>query len=182
MSVDDDFRDFVDSSYGRLLRTGYLLTGDRWAAEDLTQSALTKTYFAWRRIEDLDKAEAYTRTAMVRLQLRWRRRRWTGEQPTGVLPEVPAADRTAEIALADAAQRALAGLPDAQRAVLVLRYFHDCSEAEIATALKCSVGTVKSRASRALQTLRDGGLLDDDDTSSTRPARPVRRRPASREA
>ena len=181
MGVDDEFRGFVAASYTRLLRTGYLLTGDRWAAEDLTQLALTKTYFAWRRIEDLDRAEAYTRTAMVRLAVRWRRRRWIGEKPTGALPELPTADRSAEIVLADAAHRALASLPASQRAVLVLRYFHDCSEAEIAAALSCSVGTVKSRASRALQTLRNSGLLDDE-TTSTPATRRVRSRPASREA
>ena len=181
MGADDEFREFVDSSYARLLRTAFLLTGDRWAAEDLTQSALTKTYFAWRRIEDTDKAEAYTRTAMVRLAVRWRRRRWSGERPTATLPESPTADRTAEVALADAAHRALAVLPAGQRAVLVLRYFHDCSEAEIAAALSCSVGTVKSRASRALETLRDSGLLDDEPTPG-RSARTVRGRPASREA
>ncbi len=160
--VDDGFVAFVTGSYTGLVRTGYLLTGDRGLAEDLVQQCLLTTFRAWRRLDQPGSAEAYTRTSMARLASRWWRRRWRGEVPTDPLPEASIHDHAGDVALAEAVRSALAALPAVQRAVLVLRFFDDRSEQEIATMLRCSVGTVKSRSSRALQTLRARGLLLDD--------------------
>ena len=154
-----EFAEFVGARYSSLLRTAYLLTGDRGHAEDLAQSALVRTFQAWRRLADPANAEAYTRATMIRLAMRWRRRRWTGEMPTAVLPERMAGDHAGTVKQAELLRRALLGLPWSQRAVLVLRYYADQSEAEIAAALGCSVGTVKSRASRGLAGLRAAGVL-----------------------
>ncbi len=153
------FAEFVTARYSGLVRIGYLLTGDRGKAEDLVQHALLGTYRSWRRLDAPANAEAYTRASMVRLAARWRGRRWRAEVPTEPLPEVAVGDHGPVVVTAEAVRRALAALPANQRAVLVLRYFDDRSEAEIARLLGCSVGTVKSRASRALAALRAAGLL-----------------------
>jgi RNA polymerase sigma-70 factor (sigma-E family) len=154
------FSDFVARGYRGLVRTAYLLTGDRHQAEDLVQQCLLSTYRSWGRLEAPGSAAAYTRTSMVRQAVRWRGRRWRGEVPTADLPPVAVADRTAEVELAEQVRLALMTLPTKQRAVLILRYFDDLPEAEVAAILRCSAGTVKSRASRALRTLRLRGLLD----------------------
>lgn len=153
-----EFAEFVRARYPRLLRTTYLLVGDRGLAEDLVQSGLLKTLGAWDRLTRTEAAEAYTRTTIVRLAGRWGRRRWRGEIPTSHLPDT-GTTAAPDVVLTVDVRRALAGLPWEQRAVLVLRYFDDLSEADIAAALGCSVGTVKSRASRALTTLRRDGVL-----------------------
>ena len=152
---EDAFGDFVRARYAGLLRYAYLLSADRGLAEDLVQDALARTYGAWGRV---GAPEAYARTTLVRLALRGRRRRWRAETPTDRPPELPAA--TDDLDLAASVRVALAGLPVEQRAVLVLRYWEDRSEREIAEALDCSPGTVKSRAARGLAALRAAGLLD----------------------
>ena len=161
--ADDEFGCFVADSYVGLVRFGALLVGERAGGEDVAQTALMKVYGSWSRIEDKEAAGAYTRKAMVRVAERGRRRRWSGEQPTAIGPdELVTLDRTDEVAVADLVGRALAVLPVQQRAVLVLRYFEACSEAEIAVLLGISAGTVKSRASRGLEALRRTGLLVDE--------------------
>jgi RNA polymerase sigma-70 factor (sigma-E family) len=158
-AVDGDaFAGFVRVRYGSLLRYAFLLTADRGHAEDLVQDGLARTYAAWGRLEEPAAADAYTRTTLVRLALRARRRRWRGETPTSALPERPAED--ADPDLAESVRVALAALPAEQRAVLVLRYYDDRTEREIAALLDCSPGTVKSRAARGLAALREAGLLD----------------------
>jgi RNA polymerase sigma-70 factor (sigma-E family) len=157
---DSEFGDFVAARYPSLVRTAYLLTGDRGHAEDLVQAALLRTFHAWRRVDAPDHAEAYVRTAMIRLATRARRRRWVGEVPSADLPDHGRADASNEVAEAAVVRAALTTLPWPQRAVLVLRYFDDLTEAQVAEVLGCSVGTVKSRASRALAALRTAGLLD----------------------
>jgi RNA polymerase sigma-70 factor (sigma-E family) len=157
-----EFRDFVVGRTPALLGTAYLLTGDRAAAEDLLQASLTKAWAAWRRVSAADSPEAYVRRVMANTYAAWWRRRWHGERPTEVLPEtVHGADPTVVVDDRDALWRALGTLPRRQRAVLVLRYFEDLSEAETANALGISVGTVKSQASRALAKLRDDARLGD---------------------
>jgi RNA polymerase sigma-70 factor (sigma-E family) len=139
-----------------------LLTGDSGHAEDLTQSALIKTYLAWGRIRDPANAESYARKTQVRLAVRARGRRWRGEIAAARVPE-RASGQTAGASQDDLAldvRRALAALPVDQRAVLMLRYLDDLSEAETARLLGIPVGTVKSRAARALASLRQTGLLD----------------------
>jgi RNA polymerase sigma-70 factor (sigma-E family) len=152
------FDEFVGGRSQALLRTAYLLTGDHALAEDLLQTALTKCWFAWGRIDG--PPEPYVRRAIATTYATWWRRKWRAERPTGSLPERATAAGTGTVDDRDALWRALGALPRRQRAVVVLRYYEDLSEAETATALGVSVGTVKSQAAKALATLRrDGDLL-----------------------
>jgi len=162
LARDDEFADFVAARYRALVRTGFGLTGDVGHAEDLAQSALIKTYLSWGRLREPGNAEAYARRTLVRLALRERQRRWRGEISAERLPElagaeVPAVD-SRDLALD--VRNALAALPADQRAVLVLRYLDDQSEADTAQMLGIPPGTVKSRAARGLACLRKAGLLD----------------------
>jgi len=147
-----DFAEFVAARSGRLLRVAYLLTRDWALAEDLLQTSLAKAWSAWRRIEG--DPEPYVRKILVNTYTSWWRRRWTAERPTQDLPEYPGADRHREVDDRDQVARALHRLPRQQRAVLVLRYYEDMSEAEIAETLHISPGTVKSHAVKALANLR----------------------------
>jgi RNA polymerase sigma-70 factor (ECF subfamily) len=176
---EEDFRDFVETRSSALLRTAYLLAGDWATAEDLLQIALTKTYLAWKRLGHIEAVEPYARRVLVNTSTSWWRRRWHGERPTEVLPESAAADRVEESLERDALWRHVRELPNRQRAVLVLRFYEDQSEAETARLLGVSVGTVKSQASRALATLRLR-LSAEGIEPAARPARPptVRLRPA----
>jgi RNA polymerase sigma-70 factor (sigma-E family) len=154
----DGFREFVLARSPALLRTAWMLTGDTQLAEDLLQVALAKTWPHWGRVRS-GQPEAYVRKVMVRTYGAWWRRRWRGEQPTGQPPEASSAPGVDEDAFAGADQRfwlasALAQLPVRQRQVVVLRYFEDLSEREVAALLDCSVGTVKSQASKGLGKLR----------------------------
>lgn len=152
-----DFSEFVRSRTPALLRTAYLLTGDRHLAEDLVQDALARTHQAIKRLQDEGHYEAYTRTALYHLQVsRWRRRRVAESLPGELAGQTDPwqADSTATVDLRLALHQALAQLTRWQRAVLVLRYFEDRSEAEAAQMLSCSIGTVKSQTSRALARMR----------------------------
>ena len=149
------FADFVSASSPRLLRTAYLLTHDRHAAEDLLQSTLAKTWVAWPRI--VGDPEPYVRRTLATTYVSWWRRRSSHEKPTDDVLDAPAAAGTTDERVDLWA--ALGRLPRRQRAVVVLRYWDDLPEAEVARALGCSVGTVKSQASKALAKLRiDPGL------------------------
>ena len=162
------FDEFVAARYQGLLRTALALCGDRQHAEDLTQIAFLRVHRSWRRVCAADDADAYLHTVLVNASRSWFRRRWHGEVPMERLPESAAGpDDAARLALRDALLRALGSLPAGQREVLALRYLADLSEAETARALGCSTGTVKSRASRALATLRESGLLRDDTNART---------------
>lgn len=156
---EEAFGAFVRARYGSLLRYACLLTADRGHAEDLVQEALARGYGRWSRLAAPEAAESYVRTTLVRLALRSRRRRWRGETPTERPPERPGPADDAD--LAESIRAALAALPAEQRAVLVLRYWEDRTEREIADLLDCSPGTVKSRAARGLAALRGAGLLED---------------------
>src|SRR5262245_12152701 len=155
----DEFHAFVAGRWHALVRTGYLLTGDHHSAEDLVQSALVRTHRRWDRIERKEAVEAYVIRTMINLQCNhWRRRR-IGERLYGVVPEQPTGgregrDHASAFHLRDELWTALQALPTRMRAVLVLRYFEDLSEAETADLLGCAVGTVKSQASRGLDRLR----------------------------
>jgi RNA polymerase sigma-70 factor (sigma-E family) len=156
----DAFRDYVAGRSARLLKTAWLLTGDWHLAEDLLQTALAKTSLAWHRIERWENVDAYVRKVMVTTYATWWRRKWRGETPTHDVPErLTTTDAYAEVDLRESVRRALVTLSARQRAVVVLRYFEDLSEADTAAALGCSVGAVKSHASRALTRLRDSSLL-----------------------
>lgn len=153
MITPEGFEDFVVTRSPRLLRTAFLLTRDWALAEDLLQTALARAWEAWARIDG--DPEPYVRRIIVNTYASSWRRRWRGELPTANLPEtVDVTDPHGGLDDRDRLWRALGRLPRRQRAVLVLRYFEDLSEAEIAEALGCSVGTVKSQASRAVAKLR----------------------------
>jgi RNA polymerase sigma-70 factor (sigma-E family) len=159
---DDSFRDFVVGRSPSYLRTAYLLTGDWGHAEDLLQTSLAKVYRAWGRLADHDNLDAYVRRVLVNTQTTWWRRAWKAEQTTasGVLPDWPGHDVVGASDDRDRLRRALLTLPARQRAVVVLRHYEDMSEAEVANALGCAVGTVKSQCARGLAKLR--AALEDD--------------------
>jgi RNA polymerase sigma-70 factor (sigma-E family) len=154
---EDGLHEFVRAAWPRLLRTAYLLCGSREDAEDITQTALVKVVRHWRRVERADDPFAYARAVLVNTAAsRWRR----GARLAEILPGVDRApgttpDPAGVVVVRDAVRRALAGLPPRTRAVLVLRYFEDLTEAQTAQALGCSVGSVKSQASRGLARLRE---------------------------
>jgi RNA polymerase sigma-70 factor (sigma-E family) len=152
--LEDEFREFVTARSAALLRTAFLLAGDWATAEDLLQTALTKTYLAWKRLGQIEAIEPYARRVLVNTATSWWRRRWHGERPTEFLPERAAPDRLDEQLERDVLWRHVKALPARQRAVLVLRFYEDMSEAQTAALLNISAGTVKSQTSRALGTLR----------------------------
>lgn len=157
---DPGFRDYVTSRSGSLLRMAFLLTRNQADAEDLVQAALAKTYQAWDRIADRNALDGYVRRAMVNTHISWWRRRRVEEYPTDDIPDRAVADHAGDSELSDALQRALDRLPSRMRAAVVLRYFEDMSEAEVAQTLGVSQGTVKSTVSRAVAKLRiDAELL-----------------------
>ncbi len=152
------FENFVDGSSARLFTMAMLLTGrQRAEAEDLLQGVLERAYRRWSRICRAGDPEPYVRRMLANASVdRWRRLRRRPEVPlTAAGQVVTSADLTSEIADRDLLLRALAELPAGQRAVLVLRYFSDLSEVQTAATLGCSVGSVKSQASRALARLRE---------------------------
>ncbi|MDQ2811664.1 MAG: SigE family RNA polymerase sigma factor [Actinomycetota bacterium] len=160
MADRSDYPVFVAARWTRLLRVAYLLVQDWAGAEDLTQAALVKAWLAWPRLDG--DPEAYVRKIIVTTYVSWGRRRWRrSEAPTAQLPEQPGRGRDMEqVDDRDALWRALGRLPARQRAVVVLRFFEDLTEAQVAALLGCSVGTVKSQTSRALAKLRvDDTLL-----------------------
>ena len=145
-----------------LLRTAYLLTGNLADAEDLVQSALAKTYLAWNRIEDRGAVDSYVRRAMINTQISWWRRRRLEEFPTDEIPDQAVTDFPAGSDLGDSLQRAIDRLPQRMRAAVMLRYYEDMTEAEVAEVLGVSVGTVKSTISRAVAKLRIDVELQPD--------------------
>ena len=155
-----DYAHFVRTRTHALLRSAYLLTGDQHLAEDLVQEALARTHRAWLRLERPENAEAYARKVMYHAQVSLWRRPKVAEVLPGDLDPEPAGDDPAE----DTVQRltllrALLVLTAKQRAVIVLRFFEDRTEAEAAQLLGVSVSTVKTQTARALERLRT--LLPD---------------------
>jgi RNA polymerase sigma-70 factor (sigma-E family) len=157
---DAAFRDFVQRRGDALARTGYLLTGDWCRGEDLAQSALAITWSHWRSLRAPEAAEAYARRCMARLATTWWRRKWRAEVPTAVLPDRAGESPYDAVDVASAVSTALAMLTPKQRAVVVLRYFDDLSEADTAAALGCALGTVKSTHAAALARLRGFDVWD----------------------
>ena len=158
-----EFDPFVVARSPALLRTAYLLVRDESLAEDLLQTALAKAWFAWGRIEG--DPEHYIRRILVNTAASWWRRKWRGELPTEVLPERRGATGSESGGDQDLWD-ALGRLPVRQRAVVVLRYLEDRTEADTADLLGCSVGTVKSQCAKALAKLRvDAALVVVDERS-----------------
>lgn len=147
-----EFDDFVRARSGALLQVAYLLVGDRHAAEDLVQEVLAQVYVRWRRVRT--SPEAYVRRALVnRAASRWRRRSRRPEQALGDF-DPPQPDGADGVVLRETVLSALRTLPVRQRAAVVLRYLADLPVAEVAEALGCSEGAVKSHTSRGVAHLR----------------------------
>lgn len=157
-----EFRDYVAARGAVLLRMAYLLTGNRADAEDLLQAALANTYLQWWRINDRTALDGYVRRAMVNTHISWWRRRKLEEYPTDRIPELAVPDPAVTRDTRDALWHALARLPKRQRAALILRFYEDLPEVEIADVLGVSVGTVKSTVSRAVAKLRRDAELRAD--------------------
>lgn len=148
----ESFRRFVVEHRRSLLRSAYLLTGDRGHAEDLVQTALLKTYRHWERVVDHGEPAAYVHRVLVTTSISWWRRLSSTEQVINSMPDRavdPEWERDDELL------RALKDLPPRMRAVVVLRLYEDLSEARTAELLGCSVGTVKTQTSRATARLRE---------------------------
>jgi len=159
--VEEEFGRFVAARGRALCRTAYLLAGDWQVGEDLVQEALTRTYLRRRRLRSAAALEPYARKVLVSLFLTSRRRHWHKELPVADVPDHAVNGQF------DAAEDrrglwpALLALPAQQRAVLVLRYFEDLTEAEIAAVLGCSPGAVKTHAARGLDRLRRSMALEE---------------------
>ena len=162
---DRSFEAFVAERSTALLRTAYLLTGDRGHAEDLLQTALIKTYRHWGRLTNTDDPTAFVRRVLVTTHAGWRRRVRVSEFVSTTPLLAGAVEPAFDPAERDAMTAALATLPPRMRAVLVLRYWEDLSEAGTAEALGCSVNTVKTHTSRGLARLRT--LLGEGSPTTT---------------
>ncbi len=158
---DEEFREFMRGRWPAMVRLAYGLTGDQGHAEDVAQAAFARAYASWSRVARTGDPDAYVRKIVINENLSRFRKRRVAEDLVGAVPEAPAAAAADPLADSETLLRALRRLGARQRAVIVLRYWMDMSEAETAAALNCSVGTVKSQASRALATLRGSAGLRD---------------------
>ena len=171
--ADTSFAEFVHGRSAHLFKLALLLTGqNRAEAEDLLQIALERAYRRRAALSRSRSPEPYVRRVLVNASIdRWRALGRRGERPLDAVEAgPPVADRTGQVADRDLLLRSLAVLPPRQRAVLVLRYWEDRSEAEIAAMLGCSAGTVKSHASRGLARLRGLAAISPADISPARPS------------
>lgn len=151
-----DFDEFASSRGPGLLRFAYLLTGDPHRAEDLVQEGLARAYARWSKIQHYDVPEAYVRKAVLHQYLSWRRRRSSTEVTVAHPPDRVASgpSEADQIAARQTLWQLLGTLPRMQRAVLVLRYFEDRDDDDIANLLGCARATVRVHAARGLQRLR----------------------------
>jgi RNA polymerase sigma-70 factor (sigma-E family) len=164
---DEEFDGFMRGRWPAMVRLGYALTGDAGHAEDLAQAAFARAYASWGRVRRAGDPDAYVRRIVINEHRNRFRKRRVAEELRGDLTDAAAGGPPGgpEPGEQQALLDALRALGPRQRAVVVLRYWLDLSEAETAAALNCSVGTVKSQASRALATLRKnaaaGSAADD---------------------
>jgi RNA polymerase sigma-70 factor (sigma-E family) len=151
----ESFDDFVLTRGQALLKFAYVVSGDAYLAEDLVQEVLGRLHRRWNKVIAMQHPEAYVRTSIVRQFVSWRRRRSAREAIVAEVPEpVPLAEPEQGVLARDQMWRVLAELPRAQRAVLVLRFYCDLPDDEIAMLLGCGESTVRSQASRALARMR----------------------------
>lgn len=161
IAADAHFADFVERHTDSLLTTAYLLTRDRSAAEELLQDVLVALYPQWQKVQRADSPPAYVRRSLVNRYLNQRRRRSGSELPLANPPEFgDRPDFTVGVADREQVRQALATLSERQRAAVVLRYFYDYSDQQIAETMQCRIGTVRSLISRALAGLRAGSPSD----------------------
>ena len=156
-----EFSEFMQGRWPTLVRFGYGLTGDVGLAEDLAQTALAKAYASWPRVRRAGDPDAYVRKIMLNANRNRFRKRRVAESLAGVTPDRETPDPVGRHDDRAALMAALRGLPHRQRAVVVARHWLDMTETEVAAALGCSVGTVKSQGSRALAKLRTSAELAD---------------------
>ena len=164
-TADEEFRDFMRGRWPAMVRLAYGLTGDLGHAEDVAQAAFARAYASWGRMRRTGDPDAYLRRIVVNENRRRFRKRRVAEDLSGEPPEPRGPDATGPGSAPGPEERsavldALRVLGPRQRAVVVLRYWLDMSEAETAAALNCSTGTVKSQASRALATLRKTAIVE----------------------
>src|ERR1700751_2855590 len=150
-----DFDRFVADNANGLVRTAYLMVGDLHEAEDLVQETLFKVASRWPRVSRMDNPVAYATRILVNLALHGSSKRSRSRAELKATPPAEAAADAGYLAIQDELFDALEGLPPRQRAALVLRYFLDLPEAEVAAVLRCSLGTVKSSTSRGLKRLEE---------------------------
>ena len=161
MTDDEEFREFMRGRWPAMLRLAYGLTGDLGHAEDVAQAAFARAYASWGRVRRTGDPDAYVRRILINANHGRFRKRRVAERTGGDLPEAPVADPTDGLDQRSALVAALLELPVKQRAVVVMRYWEGLTESQTAAILGCSVGNVKSQASRALAKLRGSVQLQD---------------------
>ena len=154
-SDEDAFSDFVRAYSATLFRTAYVLTGDYMRAEDLLQTTLVSVYQRWPRVAAMDRPVGYARKVLVSQATSWWRRRSSHETPLLLLEEPAWSGRMEYVGEHDRVWQAVLSLPQRQRAVTVLRYYEDLTEAEIADTLAMAPGTVKSHSHAAARRLAE---------------------------
>ena len=153
---DAEFTEYLAARQAALLRTAYLVCGDRHQAEDVLQTALAKLYLSWDKVRDRGAVDAYVRRIIVNeTTSSWRRPWHRRERATDVLPETATHHDTYDDGGSAALWDVVRSLPPQARAVVLLRYYEQLSEAETAETLGVSKGTVKSQSSRAMALLRE---------------------------
>jgi RNA polymerase sigma-70 factor (sigma-E family) len=171
-SGSEQFDEFMASRWPGLVRLAFGLTGDRWLAEDLAQTALASAYAAWWRVRRADDPDAYVRRILINAsKSRFRKPRLSEQPSDGELPDPGVADPAADVGERSALLAALAELPPRQRAVVVLRYAEDMTDAQVGALLGCSAGTVRSQAARALAKLRASARLAEEEPGGPPPQR-----------
>lgn len=164
----EEFADYVAARWPRLVRAAVLLGCSPHEAEDVTQTALTRCLVKWGQVRRADDRDAYVYRVLVHTFTDARRRRWNGERPTDELPDVVTADATEQVDARDSVARALAHLTEDQRVAVVLRYYLNLTEVQMAETLRVAPGTVKSRVSRALAAMAVDPVLTDVADAQTR--------------
>ncbi len=161
--TEQEYREFVGSRAASLHRTAYLLCGDWHLADDLVQETFVQTFRHWRRVQRADSKNAYVKRILINeFKRHWRRYSGLPVRADIDRPELAVPDVSDEVANRADLLRALLALPARQRATVVLRYLEGMSERETAAVMRCSEGTVKSQAARALNTL--GGCLKHEES------------------
>jgi len=162
LESDEEFRDFMRGRWPAMVRLAYTLTGDQGHAEDITQAAFASAYASWKRVRQAGDPDAYVRAIVIHENSKRFRKQRVREDLRAAVPE-QIADADDSLVERAALRHALNQLGPRQRAVIVLRFWLDMSEAATAQALNCSVGTVKSQASRALATLRKNTKIMEEE-------------------
>lgn len=161
MDPDGEFSAYASARWSALVRSAIVLGCSPDEAQDLAQTALVRVYQAWRRVARADNPDAYVYRVLLNCHRDSRRRRWWGERPTDAVPDQAVPDATDQVVVSDSVRRALAELSAANREAVVLRYYANLTEAQIAQVLDIAPGTVKSRLSRAVAQLATSSHLDE---------------------